>query len=570
MKLAILFLACLLPAIAANSYSSTILATPGLVGYWRLGESSGNFADSSTNASTATASGSLTYSQTGVIVNDTNTSIQFNSTGIGTVSSSTPYNFEYNQAFSAECWYKEVSSGNYACVGKKLSGSVATGWELHVYNDTPFVAISNSESGNKQIEVDAPALTPLTSGVWYHLAFTYDGSGVAAGVRLYINGSAVSGVTVHDTLASNTIQSAASLTIGGRNGCCLFNGTLDEVAVYNVALTGLQIQNHYNLGLATLYPFPFTTSAPINLIYDNDGAVDIGNFWGFSSVMSLARLGYVNLLGVINTDSNVYSATCYDLIARYAGYVTTVGSYQGSSTDSTSYTGCATYAGTYAAGRTRSSYSSDSTVYRNLLTAAANSSVTLVVAGPAQGLYDLMNDGNSPSGVTLITNKVKKVCWSAGGYTSGTEYNFSFNSNTALTANYVLLNWPNTVPVDFISNTTSNPGGNNISDGVNIYSIALPGSPLYQLLNNNARGAAGRPIWDDMALLDCLSPSLGYFSTGGSNGTNAVTLVTGANSWTSTPNNNMNYVVNSQINQFYANILNLFLYRDNHMWGATW
>ena len=39
---------------------------------------------------------------------------------------------------------------------------------------------------------------------WDHLFFTYDGSGKAAGVKLYVNGAPVATKIVSDTLAHNT------------------------------------------------------------------------------------------------------------------------------------------------------------------------------------------------------------------------------------------------------------------------------------------------------------------------------------------------------------------------------
>ena len=50
--------------------------------------------------------------------------------------------------------------------------------------------------------IKVATVTPLpTDGHWDHLFFTYDGSGKAAGVKIYVDGAPVATKTVSDTLA---------------------------------------------------------------------------------------------------------------------------------------------------------------------------------------------------------------------------------------------------------------------------------------------------------------------------------------------------------------------------------
>ena len=58
-------------------------------------------------------------------------------------------------------------------------------------------------------------VTPLpTDGHWDHLFFTYDGSGRAAGVKIYVNGAPVATKIISDTLARNSIRTTAPLQLG--------------------------------------------------------------------------------------------------------------------------------------------------------------------------------------------------------------------------------------------------------------------------------------------------------------------------------------------------------------------
>jgi hypothetical protein len=70
---------------------------------------------------------------------------------------------------------------------------------------TPFVAIKVS------------TVDPLpVDGHWKHVFFTYDGSGKASGVKIYVNGAPVATKVVYDSLAQSTIKTQAPMQLGWR------------------------------------------------------------------------------------------------------------------------------------------------------------------------------------------------------------------------------------------------------------------------------------------------------------------------------------------------------------------
>ena len=82
---------------------------------------------------------------------------------------------------------------------------------------------------------EAFGTTALTANTWAHLALTYDGTAV----RFYVNGNLTGTTTKTGTISSST----GALTIGsdpfyGQ----YFAGLIDEIRVYNIALTQAQIQ----------------------------------------------------------------------------------------------------------------------------------------------------------------------------------------------------------------------------------------------------------------------------------------------------------------------------------------
>ena len=95
----------------------------------------------------------------------------------------------------------------------------------------------------------------IATDQWFHVAYTYDGSGKAEGVDLYINGQAIPTITEFDRLYKNIHpvgsgahqKSNRSLRIGksyraftGENG--IFQGLLDELNIYNRALLPFEVQ----------------------------------------------------------------------------------------------------------------------------------------------------------------------------------------------------------------------------------------------------------------------------------------------------------------------------------------
>ena len=72
----------------------------------------------------------------------------------------------------------------------------------------------------------------LIENDFYHVAITYDGSGKAAGIQLFVNGKPAEIETLHDSL-SGAIRTAAPLEIGNRKLGNAFKGRLDDIRIYS-------------------------------------------------------------------------------------------------------------------------------------------------------------------------------------------------------------------------------------------------------------------------------------------------------------------------------------------------
>mgnify|MGYP001565449571 FL=1 len=88
----------------------------------------------------------------------------------------------------------------------------------------------------------------VNDGAWHHVAVTYDGNSSASGVQIYIDGSSVALTILYNTLSA-TILNSENFTLGkynsGTGASNAYGGLMDEVAVYNRALTPAEITDIY-------------------------------------------------------------------------------------------------------------------------------------------------------------------------------------------------------------------------------------------------------------------------------------------------------------------------------------
>ena len=83
---------------------------------------------------------------------------------------------------------------------------------------------------------------------WHQISLTYDGSGRAAGLKLYRAGQPLDCDVVHDDLTGD-FATSAELTLGHKVGDRTFRGAIDDLRIYDSVLPPAQIEE-----LAVHYP----------------------------------------------------------------------------------------------------------------------------------------------------------------------------------------------------------------------------------------------------------------------------------------------------------------------------
>ncbi len=218
---------------SASSYYETVMATGGLQSYWRLEETRGTTASDEKRA----VSGTYTSATLGApgLIGTSNPAVSFS--GTRNRMYATGYGFSGTSSFTIEAVVKPTTVD---ATSRRVFSSEVISRETAVDG---FGLWNNGTLNKLQVcripggSYDCATTTALSAGTAAHLAATYDGTTL----KLYVNGSSVASTT-----SRGSITTPEGLSIGSRAdlGGGAWAGTIDEVAVYNRALTETQIEAH--------------------------------------------------------------------------------------------------------------------------------------------------------------------------------------------------------------------------------------------------------------------------------------------------------------------------------------
>ena len=322
-------------AFVAASYPQAVLnSTP--MGYWRLSESAGPALDSAIAAGAQNGTyfgfGATNLAQPGPRPGDLVNSLPltgFEANNFATRFSGindggndavrlphgTTFKFSNARQFSLEAWVNAIGpqEAGAGIIAKGIGGG---GEEFAIDIPSGTYRFFNWDaSGNAVVAQSSVA----PNGAWQHLVAVYDQP--AGRMQLYVNGALAASVAPRATL----VTSYDEVTIGARKGSASgyndlnFNGHIDEVAIYDRALSADEIRAHFDAAFDSTTPAGLDTNdvvfgaefvtaetlpqpEPLKLAFNEHASSTNSAFW----------------VEIINRGSNTaFLANC--VIARFGG-----------------------------------------------------------------------------------------------------------------------------------------------------------------------------------------------------------------------------------------------------------
>jgi len=149
------------------------------------------------------------------------------------------FDFEKDQQFSVAFWAKFNNlDSNWNTIINKWQSVSPNGWLISQSGVTNGfdIHISNNVAGGDLIHVRVSNI--LISNTWTHVVATYDGSGQASGVKIYINGVEKPTLILSSILNNIPLRLGAFVDGGAIN---TMNGQLDQVEIFDKELTATQV-----------------------------------------------------------------------------------------------------------------------------------------------------------------------------------------------------------------------------------------------------------------------------------------------------------------------------------------
>lgn len=159
-------------------------------------------------------------------------------------------NFERTDAFSISFWAKwSGTTTTNVFIGKNGESTALAGYTINTTSTGKVEFYLNSDYGAVNY-LGMQTNSTFNNGVWHHICVTYAGTSLVSGVVIYVDNVAQATTTLSNTL-STSILTTAELYLGARattSNHYYLTGFMDEVSVYNKALSAAEVGLIYNSG----------------------------------------------------------------------------------------------------------------------------------------------------------------------------------------------------------------------------------------------------------------------------------------------------------------------------------
>jgi len=197
-----------------------------------------------------------TGTDTSFVTGKINQAVRFNLVGAGSarVDIVDDDNFSFTTGsgndvpFSISTWvYVSAFStfGNWF-INKRTATSGGDEWQLLAIPNGTIIFTKFDRTTNSITQQINSLSSAITTGAWYHIVITDDGSKTYAGMKIYINGSAVTTTDASSGTYTGMPNGTHSVSFGNASwspsGNFLHNGYMDETNIYkNRVLTSTEV-----------------------------------------------------------------------------------------------------------------------------------------------------------------------------------------------------------------------------------------------------------------------------------------------------------------------------------------
>jgi hypothetical protein len=147
--------------------------------------------------------------------------------------------------FSGAAWIKSYpAAGWHSIISDRAAGNPKEGYNFYLYQGKLWILLEDSTFVRKQY----CSVNSYDDNQWYHVAFTWDAS--TETLKLFVDGSELTPNIISDASIGD-VSPSTSVSIGSQIGGynTFFNGFIDEVAIWDQALSADEILQDYNSGL---------------------------------------------------------------------------------------------------------------------------------------------------------------------------------------------------------------------------------------------------------------------------------------------------------------------------------
>jgi inosine-uridine nucleoside N-ribohydrolase len=280
-------------------------------------------------------------------------------------------------------------------------------------------------------------------------------------------------------------------------------------------------------------------NTPVPIIFDTDMGPDYDDVGALTILHALADLGEADILATLTSNRYAYTAPCVSAINNYykrpdipVGAPLDGVDLEDGHAEKWAEALPAAFPASIPAGDLPDAVE----IYRRILSAASDTSVTIVTVGFLTNLSELLRSVpdkySSLSGYDLVEQKVKRLVSMAGHFPKGREYNVFCDSAASVK---VFSEWP--TPVIFSGFEI----GDRILTGKRLVAsdrLLSPAKLVYSIALRQDN-PEGRQSWDQTAVLVAVRGVDKYFNT--EEGCISVN-VDGSNTWTSIPGGRHRYL----------------------------